>query len=109
DPPVMLGELLALDPLQSAPRGQSGELADRGPPPQHRAGLRLEPRALAVRARPQRHVLLDLLARVVRIGLAVAPLQAGDDALELGGVGAATAEPVAIGDLDVLAIGAVEE
>ena len=44
--------------------------------------LGLEPRALALRARPEAHVLLDPLALLRRVGLAVAALEARDDALE---------------------------
>ena len=76
---------------------------------QHRARLGPQPRALALRARSQRHVLLDLLARPVGVGLAIAPLEVGDDALERRRVRAAAAEPVAVGDLQAVAVGAVQE
>ena len=109
DPLVVLGELALADPVQRAARRQRGELVDRRPVDEHRPGLRAQPRALAVRARPQRHVLLDLLAREVGVGLPVAALEVGHDPLELGRVGAPAAEAVAIGDLNALAVGAVEE
>src|SRR5687767_4887777 len=67
------------------------------------------PRPLALRARAQRHVLLDLLARPVRVGFAVAPLEVGDDALEGGHVRALAPVPAPVGDVDLLAVRPVEE
>ena len=58
---------------------------------------------------PQRHVLLDALALLRRVGLAVAPLEARDDALEREHVLAPAAHPVAVLDVDLLAVRAVEE
>ena len=96
-------------PLQRPARRQRRELVDRRVGDQHRPRLGPQPGALAVRARPQRHVLLDLLAREVRVGLAIAALEVGNDPLELGRVGAPAPEPVAVGDLDAVAVGAVQE
>ena len=79
------------------------------PPTSDRARLGPQPRAVAVRARPQRHVLLDLLARELGVGLAVAALEVGDDPLEAGRVRAAPAEAVAIRHLEAVAAGAVQE
>ena len=78
-------------------------------PTLHRARLGPQPRALALRARAHRHVLLDVLARVVGVRLPVAALEVRDDALEGGHVGARAAHPVAVGDVDLVAVGAVEE
>ena len=49
----------------------------------HRQRLRPQPPALAGRAGVDRHVLLDLGADRRRVGLLVAPVEHGDDALEL--------------------------
>ena len=75
----------------------------------HRARLGPQPRALALRARPHRHVLLDLLARPVGVRLLVAALEVGDDPLEVRHVGALAPHAVAVGDVDPVAVGAVEE
>ena len=75
----------------------------------HRARLRPQPRALALRARPHRHVLLDLLARPVGVRLLVAALEVGDDPLERRHVRALAAHPVAVGDVQPVAVGAVQE
>ena len=74
-----------------------------------REHLGLEPRALADRARPERHVLLDALALRRRVRLAVAALERRDDPLEVDHVRAAPAHPVAVLDVDLVAVGAVEE
>ena len=50
-----------------------------------------------------RHVLLDPLARVLRVGLAVAALEARHDALERRHVRAPAPHPVPVGDVDALA------
>ena len=96
DPAVVLGQFKVADPVECAPRRQLGELVDRRLVDQDRARLRPQPRSVALRARPQRHVLLDLLAREIGVGLAVASLEVGDDPLETGRVRAAPAEAVAI-------------
>ena len=64
---------------------------------------------MALRARADRHVLLDLLPRELRVGLLVAPLQVGDDPLESRLVRPRPPVAVAVGDLHPLAGGAVEE
>jgi hypothetical protein len=69
-------------PLQRALDAQRRQLVDGDAADQHRPRLGLQPRALARRARPQRHELLDLLAREIGVGLAVAALEVGQDALE---------------------------
>ena len=65
-----------------------------------REHLGLQPRALAGRARAEAHVLLDPLALLRRVGLAVAALEARDDALEGEHVRAPAAHPVAVLDVD---------
>ena len=71
--------------------------------------LGLQAGAVADRAWPEGHVLLDAFALRGGVGLAVAPLEARDDALEGEHVGAAAVHPVAIADVHALALGAVEE
>src|SRR5581483_10078382 len=96
-------------PLERAPCREPGELVDRHPGHQHGPRLGPQPRPLALRTRPERHVLLDLLAGEVRVGLPVAALEPGHDPLELGGVRTAAPEAVAIRDLDSIAVGPIEE
>ena len=86
-----------------------GELVDRHAADEHRARLRPQARALARRARHERHVLLDLLAHALGVGLAVAALEVGDDALEPRRVRPPAPVAVAVGDVDALAVGAVQE
>ena len=59
--------------------------------------------------RAEAHVLLDPLADLRRVGLAVAPLEALRDALEREHVRALAAHAVAVLDVDALAARAVEE
>ena len=102
-------QLQLLQPLDRAPRGHARELVDPEAAHLDRQRLRPQPRALALRARAQRHVLLDLLARPVGVRLAVAPLQVRDDALEGGRVRAPAAVAVAVRDVDPVAVRAVQE
>ncbi len=104
---VRQGELL--QPGQRAPRALRRELVDRQPADLDRPRLRPQPRALALRARPHRHVLLDLLARPVRVGLPVAALEVRHDALEARHVRALAAHAVAVGDVQPIAVRAVQE
>ena len=104
-----LRQLELLEPLDRAPRRHARELVDAEPAHLHRQRLRPQPRALALRAGPQGHVLLDLLARPVRVRLAVAALEVRDDALEGGRVRAAAAVAVAVRDVDAVAVRAVQE
>src|SRR3954464_202612 len=76
---------------------------------QRRPRLGPQTRAVAGRARHQRHVLLDALADVLGVGLAVAALEPVDDPLETRRVGALAPVAVAIADVDPLAVCAVEE
>ena len=71
------------------------------------AALRRAPPHVGARHLP--HVALDLLALVVALGLAVAPLQVRHDALEVGGVGAHAAVAVLVADLHLAHAGAVQE
>ncbi len=85
------------------------ELVDRALADGHCEHLGLQARALAHRAGPQRHVLLDALALRRGVRLAIAPLERLDDAVECERVLAPPAHPVAVLDVDLLALGAVEE
>ena len=62
--------------------GEAAQLVDVATAHGDGQRLGLEPRAVARGAVDLAHVLLDLLAGPVRLGLAVAALQPGDDALE---------------------------
>ena len=104
-----VGQLDLVDPLDRAARRHARELVDAEPADLHRERLGPQARALALRAGPQRHVLLDLLARPVRVRLAVAPLEVADDPLEGRHVRPPAPVAVAVGDVDLLAVGAVQE
>ena len=67
-------------------RGHPRELVDSESADLDRQGLRPQPGAVALGARPHRHVLLDLLSRPLRVGLAIAALQVVHDPLEAGHV-----------------------
>ena len=69
----------------------------------HGENLRLEARAEADRARPHRHVLLDPLALLARVGLAVPPLEVRREPLERHRVPARAPHPVLVGDEDPVA------
>ena len=88
---------------------EARELVDRAPADGDGQDGRLEARAVAVRARPEAHVLLDPLALLRRLGLAVAPLEVAQDALERHRVLALAAHPVLVLDEDPVAVRAVEE
>ena len=104
-----LGELEPLQPLDRPSRGHPRELVHPEPAHEHRQRLRPQPRPAASRAGSQRHVLLDLLARPVRVGLAIAALEVGHDPLEVRHVGAAAPVAVAVRDVDAFPVGAEQE
>ena len=109
DRPVLVGELQRVHPLDRPLGAQRRELVDRDPADLDRPRLRPQPRALALRARPHRHVLLDLLARPVGVRLLVAALQVRDDPLEGRHVRPLAPHPVAVGDVQLVPVGAVQE
>ena len=104
-----VGQLQLVEPLDRAPRAHRRQLVDAQPAQLHGQALGPQPRAVALRARAHRHVLLDLVPRPLGVGLAVAPLQVVHDALEAGHVAALAPVAVLVGDVDALAVGAVEE
>ena len=104
-----LGQLELVEELERARHGHPRELVDRLAADRDREHLGLEPRAVAGRARPDRHVLLDPLARLRGLGLAVAALQARDDPFERERVRPAPAHPVAVLDVELVAVRAEEE
>ena len=109
DRAVLLGELERVEPLERPLGAQRAELVDRQLADLDRPRLRPQPRAAALRARPHRHVLLDLLARPVGVRLLVAALEVGDDALEGRHVRPLAAHPVAVRDVELVAVRAVQE
>ena len=104
-----LGQLDLREPLDRTARRQRTELVDRRTRDEHRERLRPKPRAVARRAWPDAHELLDPLALVLGVGLAVAALEVRNDPLEARRVVALAPEAVAVANLDGLAVGAVEE
>ena len=85
------------------------EAVDRLATDRDREHLRLQPGAAASRAGPEAHVLLDPLALLRRVGLLVPALERGDDPLEGHRVGAPPPHPVAVLDVELVALGAVQE
>jgi hypothetical protein len=104
-----VGQLELVEPRDRPLGGHVSDLADAEPADLDRERLGPQPRPLALRARTHRHVLLDLLARVVGVCLSVAALEVGHDALEGGHVRAAAPVAVAVGDVDPVAVRAVQE
>ena len=104
-----LGQLEPVDELDRPLHRHPRELVDVLAADRDGEHLRLQPRAVADRAGAEAHVLLDPLALLARVGLAVAALEARDDALEGEHVGALAAHPVAVLDVDLVAVRAEEE
>ena len=109
DQVVALGQLEAGDGVDRLGDRQAAQLVDAHATDRHRQRLRLEPRPAAGRAGDLAHVLLDLLARPVRVGLAVPALEPRDDALVVRHVRPAATEPVAVLHVDLLRSRAVED
>ena len=107
DEHVAVAELEVAQDVGGVADRERGHLGDRAPADGHRQDLGLEPGALAGRAGHLAHEALVLLARVVALGLGVAPLDPRHDALVVGVVGAVPAVPVAVADVHLLA-GAVQ-
>ena len=81
--PISVSVSRQLEPVEEVERARDRhlrQLVDRPAADRDREHLGLEARALAGRARPEAHVLLDPLALLARVGLPVAPLEARDDA-----------------------------
>ena len=89
--------------------GEAAQLVDVAAAHGDGQRLGLEPGAAAGGAVHLAHVLLDLLTRPVRLGLAVAALQPRDDALEDRLVGALAVEAVLVGDVHRAVARAVED
>ena len=110
--PISCSTSVSSSCVEELERGRDGhprELVDVALADRDREHLGLEPGAAAGGARAEAHVLLDPLADLRRVGLAVAPLEALDDALEREHVRALAAHPVPVLDVDALAVRAVEE
>ena len=104
-----LRELELVEELERAGNRHLSELVDVLVADRHRKHLGFEPRPVADRARPERHVLLDALALRRGVRLTVAPLEARNDAFEREHVGAPPAHPVAVGDVHPLPFRPIEE
>ena len=102
-------QLECVDEAERGRHRQPRELVDRPLADGDREHLRLEPCAVADGARPHRHVLLDPLALLARVGLAVAALEVRDEPLERHRVLALAPHPVLVGDEDPVAVRAVQE
>ena len=85
------------------------EVVDVAPADRHREARGLEARAVALGARAVRHVLLDLLADLLRLGLLVAPHEVLEDAGEARRVVAHAPLVVAVAERDALLAGAEQE
>ena len=92
-----------VDEVERTGHGLLGEGVDREPADGDGEHLGLEAGALADRARPHRHVLLDPLALTARVRLAVATLEVRDEPLEGHRVLALAAHPVPVVDEDPVA------
>ena len=97
-----------LEPFAGAAHRQFGNFADVLAADLDAQRLRLQPIAVAGLAGNVGKILAELLARPFALGLAVAAVEIGDDALErlLGVVGA---HAVLIGELDLVLAGAVQD
>ena len=89
--------------------GHPREVVDRAAADGDGEHLGLEAGAVARRAGPEAHVLLDPLALRRGVGLAVAPLERLDDPLEGHRVRAPPPHPVPVLDVELVAVRAVEE
>ncbi len=105
DRPLGVGQLQRLDPLQGGPGAEPRVLVDVEPAHRDREALRPQARPAARRAGLERHQALDPIAGVLRVGVLVAPLEAGEHAVEPHRVDAAAPEAVAIGDRVALVAG----
>ena len=97
-----------LEPFAGALDRELGDLADMLAADLDAQRLRLQAIAVAAFAGHVGEILAELLARPLALGLAVAAVDVGDDALErfLGVVGA---HAVLIGELDLVVAGAVQQ
>ena len=99
-------------PAEEAERlahAEERELVDVEPADGDGEAGRLEPRPVALRARPVGHVLLDLLAHLLGLGLGEAPLQMLDDPREARAVVPHAPAVVAVAERDALLAGPVQE
>ncbi len=107
---LSLREFESHDPLERVDDAEVAVLGDVLLPHRHRQRLRLEAATAAGGAWVADHEPLDLGLDPLRLGLLVAPFEAGDDAFDGGAAVALAAEPVAVGGLlGVEIIGAVKE
>ncbi len=97
-----------LEPFAGALHRELGDLADVLAADLDAQRLRLQPVAVAAAAGHVGEILAELLARPFALGLAVAAVDVGDDALErlLGVVGT---DAVLVGEFDLVVAGAVQQ
>ena len=109
DHAIGLAELELRDERERLPHRLLHELVDVDLADGDRERLGPEACAVACGTRPQRHVLLDPLLLQCGLGLAVAALEPGDDALERRHVAARAPVPRPVGDVDLLGARAPQE
>ena len=102
DLPFAVGELHGPEEVVGLADRQPADVGDRAATDQDRQGLRLEPGALAGRARDLAHVALVAVAAPVRLGLGVPALHEGDRPLEPGVVAAQPAVAVLVLDVHLV-------
>ena len=96
-------------PLEAGSDGEGGYVHDVATADQHAQRLRAEARAGAGPAGSLGHVAFDLAAGVVGLGVAVAALEVGDDALVGGVPRVGAAASGAVSHLHLLLAGSVED
>ena len=104
-----LGQLELVDPFERTASRELGVFVDVEAADRDREHLGTQAGALAGRTGLQRHQRLDALARVLRVRVLVATLEAVQEAVEANGVGTSAAEAVLVGDRMALAVGALEQ
>ena len=109
DRPLGVGEHEAVDELDRRRDRHARELGDVDAADRHGEARGLQAVAVARGARLERHVLLDPLLLVARVRVAVAAVEAREDALERQRVAALAAHRVAVAHVELLAAGAVQE
>ncbi len=109
DEALGVGQREAAEELHRRAHAHRREVVDVDLADGDREAARLEPRPVALGADPVAHVLLDLLAHELGLGLLVAPLQVPHEPGEGGGVVPHAAFVVAVAQGDAAVAGAVEE
>ena len=95
-------------PFDRGPDREIGDFADMPPVDLDRERFRLQPVAVAGRARCRRHIARNLLARPFALGFEIAPFEIADDAFE-GLLHVVAAQPIVIGHRHRLVAGAEQD